>query len=145
MTTPSGPGQFSQRTDKAVGNANANLPNAQYGENKDYQDMKSAAPMAAGGGATPDASQMSMQQLFAGMGGGAVPLSADSTMPNTPVTDGAALGPGAGTEAIASPPPVSQDDLKASLVALNWMANRPDRSDAVRNALMKANAELGLG
>lgn len=143
MTTPSGPGQFSQRTDKAVGNANANLPNANYGENKDYQEMKSSAPMAQGG--SEAAPQMNLQQMFAGMGQTAIPLSADSTMPEVPVTDGAAIGPGAGMEAIASgPPPASKDDLKASMVAIEWMSNRPNRSDAARIAIMKAKAELEM-
>jgi len=143
MTTPAGPGKFSQRTDKAVGNANAALPNAAYGENKDYQEAKSAAPMAQGGS---QAAPMNLQQMFQGMGQGTVPLNAESTMPQTPVTDGAALGPGAGTEAIASGPPLaSKDNLMAAMTGLEWMANRPNTNDAVRLMIMKAKAELGIG
>jgi hypothetical protein len=141
MTTPSGPGAFSQRTDKAVGNANASLPNAQYGENRDYQDIKAGAPMATG---DMQATPINLQQLFAGMGQSTIPMNAESQLPNVPVTDGAAAGAGAGPEALGlSSPPPNQDAIKAALFAAEWMANRPGSSDSARNLIRKLKAQLG--
>ncbi len=129
MTTPvSGPGQFSKRTDRAVSAASESLPNAQYGENRDYQDIKSAAPMAGGAEAPP----MNLQQLFSGMGQDVVPLDAESAMPDVPVTDGAALGPGAGTEVLGQEPSGESEEMLAYLPVLEYMANT-GRSDAARN------------
>lgn len=141
MTTPSGPGAFSKRTDKAVGAANATLPNAQYGENRDYQDIKSGAPMAAGGEAAP---QFDLASLMGAGSPNVTPMGAESAMPDVPVTDGAEIGPGAGTEALGlSSPPQNADALKAALVGAEWMANRPGSSDAARNLIRKLKAQLG--
>lgn len=139
MTTPSGPGVFSKRTDTAVSNANNALPNAQYGENRDYQEAKSSAPMADG----QSAPQFDLSQLFGGAKRNVVPMGAPSAEPNTPVTDGAASGLGAGPEALRSAPPANTDALKASLVALEWMANRPDSSDSARELVRKLKAQIG--
>jgi hypothetical protein len=136
VTTPSGPGQFSQRTDKAVTNANTTLPNAQYGENADYQEQKSGAAMASSPGG------MDIGSLMGAMRPEAVGLGDPSAMEDTPVTDGAALGPGAGTEALTPPP----EDPSASrneswMYAMLYMADQPNSSDAARNLVraMKAN------
>jgi len=143
MTTPvSGPGQFSKRTDTAVSNANNTLPNAQYGENRDYQEAKSAAPMAAG----PEATPVNLSDLFNGAKRNVIPLNSPSAEPNTPVTDGAASGLGAGPEALAMSQPAPQannDALKASLTALEWMANRPGSSDSARELVRKLKAQIG--
>lgn len=133
MTTPSGPGQFSQRTDKAVGNANAALPNAQYGENKDYQEAKSAAPMAQGQqqGQAP----LDFAALFGNPADRVVPLSEPSQMPGTPVTDGAAAGAGAGMEALGLADQGKEDlqSLVPYLPVMEFMANQPGASWAMRN------------
>lgn len=139
MTTPvSGPGQFSQRTDKAVSNANNTLPNAQYGENADYQDLKSAAPMANSGQIAS-----SFSSLFGNPAAGVIGLNADSTMPNVPVTDGAAAGPGQGPEALSSTP-TSQSNLvlQSYLPALEFIANQPGSSDAARNLVRQLRSQL---
>lgn len=142
MTTPSGPGAFSQRTDKAVSNANSVLPNANYGENKDYQEMKSGAPMAQGGS---QAAPMNLQDMFGGMGQETIPLNAESAMPGVPVTDGAASGAGAGTEAIGGTEwTANVDELKAAMFAMEWMANRPNSSDSARNLVRVTKAKLGM-
>lgn len=138
MGTPvSGPGQFSQRTDKAVNNANSNLPNAAYGENRDYQEMKSASPMAQSPGVPQD-----LGALMGSMAPNAIPLGAESQQPETPVTDGAALGAGAGMEALAPQPEDPSASKNASwMAALMYMADQPNSSDAARNLVrqMKAN------
>lgn len=139
MGTPvSGPGQFSQRTDKAVSAANNTLPNAQYGENKDYQDIKSAAPMAADSGAIAT----SFNQLFGNPAASVVGLNADSTMPDVPVTDGADLGPGQGSEALTSSQSSEMQYMASYLPALEFMANQPGSSDAARNLVRYLKSQL---
>lgn len=125
MGTPvAGPGRFSQRTDKAVSEANRSLPNADYGEQAQYQEQLQAAPMAQ----APNFSSM-----FGNPASRVIGFDEGTQMPDTPVTDGAALGPGAGMEGIAPVP--ENDGVDASYVRfLEYVANRPGSSDAARNA-----------
>lgn len=141
MGTPvSGPGKFSQRTDKAVSNANSTLPNAAYGENKDYQDIRSAAPMAASPGVPED-----LGALMGSMRPEAIGLGEPSQQPDVPVTDGAAVGPGAGLEAIAPPPEDPAASRNASwMSALIYMADRPNSSDSARNLVRTLKSNLGM-
>lgn len=141
MGTPvSGPGQFSQRTDKAVSNANSTLPDAAYGENKDYQDIKSQAPMAESPGVPAD-----LGSLMGAMRPEAVGLGEPSQQPDTPVTDGAALGAGAGLEALAPPPEDPAASKNASwLAALIYMADQPNSSDSARNLVRAMKSNLGM-
>ncbi len=126
MGTPvSGPGQFSERTDKAVGAANRSLPNADYGEQAAYQEQLSGAPIAQEGQAFTD--------MFGNAAANVIPFTADSNRPDEPVTAGAALGPGAGIEAISGPNSnPTQEKLRAYLPALQYMADNGN-SDAARN------------
>jgi hypothetical protein len=138
MRTPvSGPGQFSQRTDKAVSAANNTLPNAQYGENADYQDLKASAPMANSG-----AIASSFNSLFGNPAQNVVGLNADSTMPNVPVTDGAAAGPGQGPEALSSSQGSQSQYAASYMVALEFLANQPGSSDAARNLVRQLKSQL---
>src|SRR5690242_8754259 len=111
MTTPgmpvSGPGKFSQRTDKQP---LAQLNNADYGEQKAYKQLQQDAPMAKAPdlpGGTPD-----LSQLFQGASANVVPMSAPTQQPGTPVTDGAAAGPGRGVEAMGVNPNLKEQDLQ---------------------------------
>jgi hypothetical protein len=139
MGTPvSGPGGFSQRTDKAVGNANASLPNAQYGENKDYQEIKSGAPVGASPGG------MDIGSLMGSMAPEAIGLGESSQQPDVPVTDGAALGAGAGTEVLnLADNTQANAQATAWLPALEWIANQPGTSDANRNLIRQMKASMG--
>ncbi|HEY6018551.1 MAG TPA: hypothetical protein VIY48_01190 [Candidatus Paceibacterota bacterium] len=132
MGTPvSGPGQFSQRTD---------LPNAKYGENKDYQEQKAGAPMAKDAGTTPP---VDFASLFGNPASQVVPMNAPTNQPGTPVTDGAALGAGAGTAALGLPDQKSED-MKAlipALPVLEFMANQPGASWAMRNYVRQIKAQ----
>jgi hypothetical protein len=141
MGTPvSGPGQFSQRTDKAVGNANSNLPNAAYGENKDYQEQKAGAPMAASPGVPQD-----LGALMGSMRPDSVGLDAESQQPDTPVTDGAAMGAGAGPEILGPQPEDPSTSRNASwMMAAMYMADQPNSSDAARNLVRKLKADTGM-
>lgn len=135
MTTPSGPGRFSQRTDKAVGEANRSLPNADYGEQAQYQGDQQGMQSQAPSSPSPDFASM-----FGSAGANVTGLGEPTAQPDTPVTDGAALGPGAGPEALSSTPGPSQDKLKAWLPALQYMADTGD-SDSARNLVRQIQAQ----
>lgn len=138
MGTPvSGPGQFSERTDKAVSGANNTLPNAQYGENQDYQDLKSSAPMASGGQIA-----QSFSSLFGDPSQNVVGMNADSQLPDVPVTDGASAGPGAGPEALSSNQSQQNQYMASYLPALEFLANQPGSSDAARNLVRLVKAQV---
>jgi hypothetical protein len=135
MGTPtSGPGKFSERTDKAVGGANAELPNAGYGENKDYQEQKSGAAMGKSAGG-----QVDFASMFGNPGSRVTQLDAPSAQPGTPVTDGAALGAGAGTSALGLADQSAEDmqRLVPYLPVMEFMANQPGASWAMRNQVRK--------
>lgn len=137
MAEVSGPGQFSQRTDKAVSNANASLPNAQYGENADYQEQKSGAPMAKQPGGNVD-----LSSLLGDASQNVIPINAPSTQPGVPVTDGAATGAGQGVSALGLPDQQLQDlqSLQPYLPVLEFMANQPGASWAMRNVVRQVKA-----
>lgn len=139
MSTPvSGPGQFSQRTDRAVSAANRQLPDADYGEQAAYQEQLQAAPMSQGG--SPGFSEM-----FGNPASRVVGLGEPSQSPDVPVTDGAELGAGAGLEAIgAVPPDPKMEQMRAWIPALEWMANQPNSGDSARNLLRQVKANLGM-
>lgn len=87
----SGPGKLSKRTDGRQ--AVRDLPDAEYGGNKEFRDLQQAAPVAqasappAGGGGGIDLS-------------GVVGLDQPSQAVDQPVTAGADAGAGPGTEAL---------------------------------------------
>ena len=145
MSTPgmpvSGPGKFSQRTDKQP---LAQLSNADYGEQKAYKQLQQDAPMAkspdlpSGGG--PD-----MQQLAAQAAAQVIPLDAPSSQPGVPVTDGAAAGPGAGVNALGMSQDLKQEDLarlKGYMPVLEFMANQTGASWAMRNMVRKVKGMI---
>ena len=88
----SGPGPMSKRTDGGP-QPMRDLPDAAYGEQKDFQEIQSGAPMQG----APD-----MGAMFGGGGGmpSITPLGAPSARPDEPVTAGSPSGPGVGPEAI---------------------------------------------
>jgi len=139
MGTPvGGPGKFSERTDKAVGAANSTLPNAQYGENADYQDLKSGAAMAK----SQDVTGMNFNDLFGNPASQVTGLGEPSAQPGTPVTAGAAAGAGPGTEALTGPQNPDNQNMAAYLVALEFMANQPGSSDSARNLVRQMKSQL---
>ena len=74
------------------------------------------------------------------------PLSAPTEQPDVPVTDGAALGPGAGTEALMLPTSTDTDSDKQRLLsylpALEVAAQSPNSSQAFRNYVRILRANL---
>jgi hypothetical protein len=140
MSTPgmpvSGPGKFSQRTDKQP---MAQLSNADYGEQKAYKQLQQDAPMASSPD-MPGGAPLDLSQLFQGAASNVVPLDAPSQQPGTPVTDGAAAGPGAGINALGINKDLRQEDLeriKSYMPVLEFMANQTGASWAMRNLVRK--------
>ena len=74
------PGALSQRTEGGPSQPMAQLPDAGYGEQADFQAIQAGAPMAA------------MESMPAPP----TPLSAPTEMPDVPVTAGLPFGPGPG-------------------------------------------------
>lgn len=134
MAEVSGPGKFSERTDKAVGAANRSLPDAGYGEQAAYQEQQAGAPVAK--------SDVDFNSLFGDPSSRVVPLSEPTAQPDVPVTDGAAFGAGAGEEALGLADQKAEDlqSLIPYLPVLEFMANQPGASWAMRNVVRKAKA-----
>lgn len=93
MMQPSGPGKFAKRTDRQGAKQ---LPNAAYGEQKDFQQQQAGAPMAK-----------SLQESVGNNPmANVVPLTSPTQRPAEPVTAGVDIGPGAGREALGLKSPV---------------------------------------
>lgn len=90
----SGPGALSQRTDGGPGAkaAAVKLPDAGYGEQKNFQEIQSGAPIAKGGVNASAPAPVPTQPP--------PPLDAPSGRPGEPVTNGAASGAGLGQESL---------------------------------------------
>src|SRR5438552_2249541 len=104
----SGPGALSQRTDGGPSQPIRVPTGGQYGQAQQLQQLQKAAPLAADPGAAG-----AQPGLLAGLNlPQGVGFGEPTQQPNTPVTAGAATGPGPGTEALGLTNP--QDaDLKA--------------------------------
>lgn len=94
MMQPSGPGPYAKRTDRQGAKQ---LPDAAYGEQKQFQADQAGAPMAKS--PTP---QMPRLNPMADV----VPLTAPTQRPNEPVTAGVDAGPGPGREVLGLKSPV---------------------------------------
>jgi len=100
MVQPSGPGKFAKRTDRQGAKQ---LPNAAYGEQKDFQNIQAGAPMSRT--AQAPAPRNPMADI--------IPLNAPTRRPDEPVTAGVDAGPGPGREilGIKTPTDVTLQDL----------------------------------
>lgn len=141
MTMPvSGPGPYSRRTDKTQ--PLRELPDAEYGEAKTFRELQQGAPLAADPGAEagPSPEQAAANAAAARV----IPLGAPSQQPGTPVTDGAAAGPGQGFEALGMTSMSNQDYslLAEDIGVLEFMANQPGASWAMRNLVRRIKGTL---
>lgn len=111
----SGPGALSRRTDGAQ--PQMRLPDARYGEQQAFQEAQAGAPLA----------QVQGQPNL-------TPLDAPSQHPDVPVTDGAALGPGAGPEALGSAAGAEDELLRlhSYLPVLKHLASQPQGFQSLR-------------
>lgn len=128
----SGPGALSQRTDggPADKQATRRLPNAGYGESKDFESIQGGAPMAEA---------PSVPRQFTGIG-----LGEPSGRPDEPVTAGADAGAGPGSEALGIPNEDTADlqSLVAYLPVLEFMANRPNAHSSTRALVRRLKSML---
>ncbi len=139
MAEVAGPGQFSKRTDKAVGEANRNLPNAGYGEQAQYQEAQQGMQKPQ----EVDVSGMNFNDLFGDAASRVTPLSAPTSQPDVPVTSGASSGAGPGTEALNLADQRSEDlqRLNDWLPVLEFMANQPGASWSMRNLVRQVKGK----
>lgn len=96
----SGPSSFSQRTDIPA-QGKMDLPNAAYGEQKQFQAEQGGAKMAG----SADISE------------GVIPLGAETRRPNEYVTEGVDAGPGAGRAVLGLPNAVDTQLQDLSMLA----------------------------
>lgn len=136
MSTPtrvSGPGAFSQRTDRQ---AKIDIPNADYGEQQAYQQLESGAPMAASSGqpSGTQSPQINLGQLFQGASANVIPMNSPTQRPNEPVT----------TPAIPGVPQSQQDmqELASQLPVLEFMANQQNASWGLRNLVRQIKGAM---
>ena len=97
----SAPGRLSRRTDGGPQQTHADMTGMNYGENADFNDLQSSAPMAA---APSVSNARSRNTVPTGQSSAATPLFAPTQRPDEPVTAGAPFGPGAGPPAPAGIP-----------------------------------------
>jgi len=91
----SGPGRLARRTDGGAGEqTRAQMTGMGYGENADFMDIQSSAPLAA----APSVPTTRMRNSPTGQSAAATPtpLFAPSERPEEPVTAGVPFGPGPG-------------------------------------------------
>lgn len=134
MGTPTpGPGKFSKRTDKAVSEANRDLPNADYGEQAAYQEQQGGAKKAA----APSAPAPDFSSMFGDPSANVIGLGEGSQQPETPVTAGADAGAGPDSSALNLPDQQTEDmqALVPYQPVLEFMANQPGASWAMRNVV----------
>lgn len=92
----SGPGQLSRRTDGGPSQTTQPMTGLGYGENADYNDIQSSAPLAA----TPSVSNTRARKTSSPTGSSVVatPLFSPTQRPDEPITAGADVGPGPGAD-----------------------------------------------
>lgn len=139
MAEVAGPGQFSKRTDRAVADANRNLPNAGYGEQAAYQEQMTSAPLAQ---SSINVEGMNFNDLFGNAAANVVPFFEASMQPDVPVTDGADAGAGSGSEVLSSTQQQSNSYMASYLTVLEFIANQPGSSDSARNLVRQIKGNL---
>lgn len=128
----SGPGSLSRRTDGGPGAkaAAVQLPDAGYGEQKNFQEIQQGAPIAKGGVQTGQAATPPTVLP--------PPLDAPSNRTGEPVTNGADAGAGLGAEALGvfDPAQMAAQDVQYLMRYLPQLQYAVDMSpDAPRSTV----------
>ncbi len=119
----SGPGALSQRTD---GQGIRRLPDAAYGESKEFEEIQAGAPVAKA--TSIDTS-------------GIVPMDAPTQYPEQPVTSGVNAGAGDGA------PDLDEEDLLrlgSYLPVLKFAASQPQATNATRQYVRQLAARQAV-
>lgn len=127
----SGPGRMSRRTDGGPQQVNAEMTGMPYGENSDFMDIQSSAPMAA----APSTRMGSGRGRGAGRPAKPKPLFAPSSRPDEPVTAGAPVGPGDGPSRLPDSKTQARQDAKMLskyLPDLMQIAQAPETPDGFK-------------
>lgn len=135
----SGPGALSRRTDGGPGGKQPiQVPTGgSYGDAKQLQQLQQNAPL----GASPGGDEAAPMGLALPPG---VDFGAESQQPDVPVTDGAAMGAGAGLEALGLTPQSDEDmqRLLQYLPVFEHMSSQPGSSKAARNLVRQLKGLL---
>lgn len=130
MSTPgapvSGPGRLARRTDRSPSQKIRELPDAAYGDAKEFNDLQKQAPL-----------QNSPQPTALGAPGTApgkmplssvIPLNAPTQRPDEPVTAGSNFGPGPGPEALGNATGQAADysSARSTLQSIASASNNPE-------------------
>lgn len=100
----SGPGRMSRRTDGGPQQTTVPMTGMGYGENADFNEMQSGAPLAA----APTVSTTRTRNMSpTGQRAAATPLFAPTQRPDEPITAGMPFGPGPGPTPYPTPVPTS--------------------------------------
>jgi hypothetical protein len=144
----SGPGSLSQRTDggpadmaKQAAKTTTGFP---WGEGETFMQQQNAAPMAA----APSIEQSSMPSGLASAAASQplIPLNSPSQWSDTPVTDGAELGPGRGMEALGLAnvnPQADAQVLAQYFPILDSMARKENVPESFRVFVSALRGRLG--
>lgn len=122
------PGRESSRTDR--GPRQVDVTGGSYGSSQEFQQQQSAAPLKAAAGAPGGPPPAGLD--LSGLTG----LGDPSSMPNVPVTDGAAAGPGGGPDILGSRIDPMKEDAQAVAKYLPTMIEIAD-SDGASPAFRK--------
>ncbi len=128
----SAPGALSRRTDGGPQQVNPRMSGMAYGENQDFEDIQSSAPMSASRSA---GRASSAARGKAPQGPSATPLFGPTARPDEPVTAGAPFGPGEGPPMNPGATNLAQQDaqmLGKYLPEMMVMANDPNTPDGFK-------------
>lgn len=109
----SNPGSLSRRTDGGPAQVTQDMTGLPYGENADFNEMQSSAPLAA----TPGPAMNSNPSQAGGGTPSTTGLFSPSQRPEEPVTAGVDFGPGMGNQPIT--PARRLSDVYAEMAAKN--------------------------
>lgn len=136
LAGPAGPGKFSTRPDQLT------LPSSSYGEGVQTAAIKAGAPLARTvdvRGTTPAEIRQAASQ------GPVTPLYAPTQRPDEPITQGIAMGPGAGPEILGMNQvnmDRDKDFLAKYIPMLQTMAASPDASESFRIFVRSVQSSL---
>lgn len=137
----SGPGKLSKRTDGGP-QASRDLPDAQYGEQGQFQEAQGGAPMAGNSQAAPAGGPPPPQPISV------TPFGAPSMRPDEPVTAGVDMGDGPGSTSLGFPDPNERvnaqdmEQMKAMLPYLEWMSSLPNAAPSTRAIVRRIKGML---